>query len=316
MNATLPTCNDCKIETSLSNLSTESTTLLGVVDALRPLISAKNFYHTAVSLSCILVIASSIGLVSNALVLATYWKVGFSESINISYFALGLSDIGVLGTALWGAVLNLFHFLEVDLPFHALELSSPTMYWPAEGFEKTTSCITAYIALERCFCVLFPLHVKRFMTRRKTKIVLALIFALVFGPSNLAYVFHSFDWKVDAATNKTMLRVGIASHLRFVRGAIAIYISSVVHFTALISTWTCTAFLTAALKRNLKERETNLGQVSTNASQTRNKRVIKTVLLIATTYVICSTPRVVVNIIEVATSSPLAAAAAKAPALS
>ena len=166
-------CSFCMTESSNRNVGTQ-----GVMAAFRPLLSEKDFYLTTLSLSFLLIIFSSLGILSNALVLAAYLKIGFLESINISYFALGISDIGVLGTTLWGAILNVLEFLEVNLPFYALEISSPTMYFPGEGFEKTTSCITAYISLERCLCVLFPLHVKTFVTRKKTRIIIAIIFCI------------------------------------------------------------------------------------------------------------------------------------------
>ncbi|GFR63984.1 chemosensory receptor B [Elysia marginata] len=295
-------CVNCLDRHSL-NLSREIETMQDTVIFLRPWMSARTFFFTAQALSWILIITSNIGMVANALVLTTYWKIGFTESINVSYFALGISDIGVLGASLWGAILNILDFLQVDLPFYPYEISSLTMYWPTEGFEKTTSCITAYIAFERCLCVLFPLHVKRFMSRKKTTIIVGTIFALVFGPTNLPYVYYKFEWRIDFRTNKSML--GIIGRSRspvlfYLLEMLGIYINSVVHFTALIIIWICSAFLAVTLKRNVKERETNFGKESKkfNVSQARNKRVIKTVLMIASAYLIFSTPKVILNILS------------------
>ena len=300
MNLTPEPCFNCNLETSL-NSSRDVETTQDTISVFRPLLSVKDFYVSVLILSCVLIVSSCIGLPSNVLVLVAYYKIGFVDSINISYFALGVSDIGVIGTTVWGAILNFFDILEVDLPFHALELSSPTMYWPGEGFEKTTSCITAYIALERCLCVLFPLHVKRFVTRGKSTVVVTLIFILVFVPSNLSFLFHTFAWRFDPAKNRTVLRVDAASHyyLQILREATAVYISSLVHFTALIFICTCSIFLTVALKQNEKSRETILGRVTANTNQTRNNRVVKTVLLISGAYLAFSTPRVMVNILQI-----------------
>ena len=111
---------------------------------------------------------------------------GLGESINISFFGMGISDLGLTVTMSWGGILNLLILTETRLPFDAYDVSTLTMYWPSEGSEKTTTCITAYIAVERLMCVVFPLHVKKFVTRRKTVIVLGLIFLFVFGPTNLS----------------------------------------------------------------------------------------------------------------------------------
>ena len=214
------------------------------------------------------------------------------------FLCVGSLGYWFTGTTLWGATLNILEFMEADLPFHALELSTPTMYFPGEGFEKTTSCITAYISLERCLCVLFPLHVKRFVTPRMTRVVVVMIFGLVFFPTNLGYLYSVFEMNFDPAHNKTMLfiRESLNPHFQKLMVILTSYITSVVPFTALIIIWICSIFLAVTLKRNGQTRESKFGQVSTNVSQIRNKRIIKTVLLMATAYLVFSTPKIISNI--------------------
>ena len=266
----------------------------------KPLLSAEVFVSSMLGMSSVLVVTGAIGMIFNILVLITYLKMGFSDSINISYFALGISDLGVLVTTSWGAICNLFVLVEVKLPFHAMEISSPTMYWPGEGFEKTTTCITAYIALERCLCVLFPLHVKRIVTRRNTGIVIATIFALVFIPSNLGSLGYSFKWGFHTEWNQSILRTVLTEDppRKSIKRFMEVYISTVVHFSAMIAIWVCTAFLATSLKQNIKSRAATFGQTSATASQTRNIRAIKTVLLIAVAYLCFSTPRSACNLVR------------------
>ena len=300
MNKTHFSCIDCTNGTTLNN-NLDTGTWQDGITAFIPLLSAKEFYWSIVTLSFVLIVTSCLGIILNILVLTAFLKIGFSESVNISFFALGLSDIGVLGTVLWGAILNILEFMEIDVPFHALQLSGPTMYYPGEGFEKTTSCITAYISLERCLCVLFPLHVKRFVTRRKTCVIVTMIFVLVFLPTNLGYLYQRFEVKFDPALNKTMLFASERKDPLFQKLVVVltIYINSGVHFTALISIWICSIFLAVTLKRNAQTRESKFGQASTNVSQIRNQRVIKTVLLTAAAYIAFSTPKTIINIVTV-----------------
>ena len=201
----------------------------------KPLLTAKEFYWSALTLSWIMIVFSILGIVSNMIAVTAYYKIGFSESINISYFALGISDIGVLGTFLSGAILNILTYLEVDVPFDPMTLSGPAVYWPGEGLEKTTSCITAYISLERCLCILFPLHVKGIVTRKKTIIVILTIFVLVFAPSNIAYFLHDFEIKIDPALNKTILYIHWSPEptSKIILEAMNIYFSGVLHFSLL-----------------------------------------------------------------------------------
>ena len=299
MNPLPENCLDCNAR-SVPSTPNYFGSIQGMEGSFRPLLSEEASYNSVFGLSCTLIMTCSFGIASNILVLKTFLKIGFSDSINISYFALGMSDVGVLVTTSWGAICNLFDLAEVKLPFHAMEISSPTMFWPSEAFEKTTTCITAYIALERCLCVLFPLHVKRIVTRKNTGIVIVAIFVLVFLPSLLGSLGYSFVWEFDSLSNTTIMRTIITRdpNLQLIEYIIKTYVCSVIHYTAMVIIWICTAFLSASLRRNVKSREATFGQRSSDSGQIRNMRVIKTVLLIAVAYMCFSTPKsaaVIVN---------------------
>ena len=270
--------------------------------ALKPLMSHKTYTQALYGLSCALICVGIFGIISNILVLTTFLKIGFEESINISFFALGILDLGLTITMSWGGILNLLILTETRLPFDASNISTVTVYWPAEGLEKTTTCITACIAVERLVSVVFPLHVKKIMTRRKTAIVLGLIFLLVFGPTNMSAFISKLEWVFDPAMNETILRSNREARDNFHLGYLLheflhMHLIIVVHFTGLTILWISTIFLAITLSRNMKARESSLGQSVTVASQVKNIRVIKTVLLIAGVYLACSTPKTVWSLI-------------------
>ena len=58
------------------------------------------------------------------------------------------------------------------------------------------------------------------------------------------------------------------------------------------------------LKGNAQTRESKFGQVATNVNQIRNKRVIKTVFLMATAYLVFSTPTII-DIVREILDTPL-----------
>ena len=62
------------------------------------------------------------------------------------------------------------------------------VYW---GFMSTSNAITMLIALERCACVLAPLHAKRFLRARFMAVVVTAVFVVVlglYGLYNVKYV--------------------------------------------------------------------------------------------------------------------------------
>ena len=125
-----------------------------------------------------------------------------------------------------------------------------------------------------------------------------MIFVLVFVPTNLGYLYYNFEMKFDPARNKTMLFTLDNPQFQIPSIMLTYYTNNVIHFTALIFIWICSIFLAVTLKRNAETRESKFGQASTNVNQLRNQRVIKTVLLNATAYLVFSTPKTIINIVS------------------
>ncbi|GFN95358.1 chemosensory receptor a [Plakobranchus ocellatus] len=259
---------------------------------IQPILSAQTYLVLAsVLLYCVLFVAS-VGIVSNTLVIITYIKVGLSETINISYLALGISDLSVSVIRFWTTICFAFHLTNTELPFNPASVAITTGFYPGQGFEKTTAFITAFIALERCLCVQFPLHVRAMVTRRKTIICIILIYTFVFAPSNFIHMVFPFKWVLLPTQNRTILAiVPLQTPLRYItQRALLAYYGTFLHFTALIAVWICTVFLALGLKRKAHIKRDNFKTSHALQDKQKERRVIKTVVMLAVTYLACSTP--------------------------
>ena len=87
MDATQFSYIDCTYGSTTLNSSRDIGTSQDGIKVFKPFISAEEFYWSILTLSFTLIISSCVGIVSNILVVKTYLKIGFSESINISFFA-------------------------------------------------------------------------------------------------------------------------------------------------------------------------------------------------------------------------------------
>ncbi|GFO29588.1 chemosensory receptor b [Plakobranchus ocellatus] len=275
------------------NISDERETALHLEPSkVIAVISAKTYIVLVALFSYANVIVGTLGIVNNLFVIITYGKIGFSDTINISYIALAISDLGAVSTRLWGALCFVFAVTDTDLPFNPGELAILSSFWPAQGFEKITAFITAFIALERCLCVQFPLHVKRMVTKKRT--VFILVFAYVFGlgPQNLSYFVFNIQSIFNPEQNKTIIRLvklpGVARSITL--RVLFAYYGTFLHFTAMFTVWICTIFLAITLRKIATIRDKSLGQVSTKHDRKKKQHVIKTVFLLATTYLAFSTP--------------------------
>ncbi|GFO50180.1 chemosensory receptor a [Plakobranchus ocellatus] len=265
---------------------------LTLMYTIRPVLSAQTYFILAnVLIYCVLLVAL-VGIVANTLVIITYIKVGLSETINISYLALGISDLSVSVLRFWTSMCFIFLLANVELPFEPTTVSVTTGFYPGQGFEKTTAFITAFIALERCLCVQFPLHVRTMVTRRKTIICILLIFTFVFAPSNLIHMVLPLKWVFNPAQNRSILAiVPLQTPLLYiVTRALLAYYGTILHFTALIAVWICTIFLALGLKRKAHIKRDNFKTSHAQQDKQKERRVIKTVVMLAVTYLACSTP--------------------------
>ncbi|RUS84158.1 hypothetical protein EGW08_008086 [Elysia chlorotica] len=255
--------------------------------------------------------AGTVGIVGNVLSLIVYVKLGFANTINISYVALAVSDLGSCITSMT-ATFFISPAMKALAQHYRLQLDQAHLgnfigYWPHVAFSRTTAFFTAWISFERCMCVLFPSRVKLFITRRVTKMVVSAIFVLGCSPLVLAYINLESGWSFDPETNITTVTLFFAFEERpdpFFAALITIYcgIYPVLSWTTVT---VCTTFLIIKLRESAKWREAN-ASVSFNASMksgvnNRNEnrtenRITKTVVMIACMFIICSFPDSFTNI--------------------
>ncbi|GFO45993.1 chemosensory receptor a [Plakobranchus ocellatus] len=262
------------------------------INTIRPILSAGVYVALITFLSYTILVVAVIGIVSNSFVIITCSKIGFSETINISYLALGISDLMVSVTRTWGALCFIFVVTNTKLPFDPASVSITTAFYLGQGFEKTTAFITGFIAMERCICVQFPLHVKTMVTKRRTTLSITMIYLFVFGPANLSYIAIPFRWVFSTAQNKTILAaIPAKTPLDYIIAqGLLVYHGTIIHFTALIFVWICTTFLAVGLNKKAVIRKENFNHTSAKDAKQKERHVIKTVFLLAVTYLVCSTP--------------------------
>ena len=151
---------------------------------------------------------SGFGFTGNILIIIAYAKIGFGESINISYFALGVSDFLCVIFLTWHAICFIPVFAESYIPLDFWTFAVPTGGHTSVTLLKTTAWITAFISLERCLCVVFPLKVKTIVKRKRTIVVIIMIFVMTVIPL-MSIVFYTYQFVVgfDEGKNKTLVMV-------------------------------------------------------------------------------------------------------------
>nr|KAG5690235.1 hypothetical protein BaRGS_026687 [Batillaria attramentaria] len=104
------------------------------------------------------------GVFTNVTTLVVLAVQGLKDSVNISLFALTLSDLAYVVTLLPGQQ-HCFYVAE-DSSVNQEFIPHGVMFGAA--FSKVSAGITALISVERCLCVMLPLNVRRLVTYRCT----------------------------------------------------------------------------------------------------------------------------------------------------
>ncbi|KAK3775631.1 hypothetical protein RRG08_051489 [Elysia crispata] len=114
-----------------------------------------------------------LGVFTNTANICVYVKMGLSETTNISFFAMSISDLLV---SLSAAVAQLTYnppVSEMKLPSGAplseIGMAACFIMFPGMG---CSAWITAILSLERCLCISTPLRVKEIFTPKRILIII------------------------------------------------------------------------------------------------------------------------------------------------
>ncbi|RUS92166.1 hypothetical protein EGW08_000019 [Elysia chlorotica] len=241
------------------------------------------------------------GTVGNILILVAFFKIGFAETINISYSALCVSDMLCVAGFTFNAICYIPAFFKSDIPFIAMEVVIPTGGGTSDMFSEITAWITAYISLERCLCVVFPLKVKTIVKRKRTIIVLSAIFSMAAIPlMSIKLYVYEFVEKFDVRRNTTLIGTRFRSS-KFADALYDFYFMYklvIMEIVPLIIVLVSSVTLAVHIRRIASWRAGNSGppiEKSTNKDDrnhrkyTKDVRVAKTVLVIATAFIFLGT---------------------------
>ena len=244
------------------------------------------------------------GIIGNVLTVLVYFRLGVKQTIHMSFVALAVSDLGCVLTTIWfgicytpimQAALARWR-LKTDIDLFVVFTSA----WPHFGFSRTTALLTAWVSLERCLCVRFPIKVKTIITPAVTKAVLAVIYVIGLCPVTLVYISLKYETSFDPADNLTAVHLYINDRGLNAANRFAFYLYGVVYpLFSWVVVLICAVFLVTKLRKTSKWRHTNTGTtpgtarlsgaVQRNMSQ-KETRVTRTVSMIACLFIFCSLP--------------------------
>ncbi|GFR93581.1 chemosensory receptor A [Elysia marginata] len=244
---------------------------------------------------------SVIGVVTNTINIIVFVRLGLRETTTISMLSLAVSDLLLSTVGLWN---NLLYLPDFPLPVRKDEIFIVTGSVFRQFMGRASALITTFITIERCLCVIVPLKVRDIITRKRTIIVIITIFAITVGPSMYVYGNYRIGWNFYPDVNKTLFG---APYIDIPINNIVDRIISTIFGTFLlqfsfVTTCICTTYLVIHLRRASQFRLSHSSaktafnesskdgqEKSANSSSSKEDRVARTVVVIATVFIICFT---------------------------
>ncbi|XP_035825889.1 uncharacterized protein LOC118477759 [Aplysia californica] len=147
---------------------------------------------------------SCMGVVTNILVIVVFIKQGFRDSVSVSMTTIAAWDL----LKCWsGALQRLVGPMELLYPREAhswRNISHIVLSHTITFSTYVTSALAAYVAVERCLCVCFPLHVKWLLTRKISTFMCITISVVVFGSFCVMFGAYDLVWVWNARFNGTV----------------------------------------------------------------------------------------------------------------
>ncbi|CAG5134074.1 unnamed protein product [Candidula unifasciata] len=228
-----------------------------------------------------------IGVLVNVVNVVVFLKQGLRDSVNISLLGLTISDLGsliilVLLNLCWAPAVTKLH-----LPFYPHQMMY-FLFYGHTAFSRVTTGLTAWIAFERCLCIVAPLKIKTLITPGKSVMVICVLYVITIASVTPIFYTSKFVWITDPIRNTTVL-----SYVKIAEGRIIddiIYIiNNVLPLLFFILIVSCTAILVTTLHRNAKWRQ-QMTASKTQVVSKRDTKVTQMVLAISVVFIVCYIP--------------------------
>lgn len=235
------------------------------------------------------------GAVANCMNIAVFLKQGFSNTINISFFALSISDLCCVLALLWQTIgLNPL-VLKAGAMWVPLDFVYLTASWPHNISCRITSYITIFVTLERCLCIALPLKVKNIFTPAKTTVAIVVIFIVNILSLVPEYATSYLAWTYFPESNRTLLAINFKPGREKVVGLVYIMncTTGIMSFVGIV---VITAFLVFKLKEASQWRqEVTSGSQQHGTVSSRDKKTVKIVAALACILICCYTPGMIIS---------------------
>lgn len=237
-----------------------------------------------------LLAVSFVGILFNLTNIVTFAKMGLHDPVNITLLGLSASDLGASCMLLTISV-----FRNPALVSHLGILGYP-ISWPHLAFIRTSSWLTMHTTVERYLCIAFPLKVKRMVTSQRSLTIVCLIFFIFIASVVPPFFAFTISQIFLDQENESVYHLEYVESKRYLEDA-SVTFNSYALLACFPTVVVLTSFLVGKLVSKAKWRNVTISAANNEKTNTRDKKVVKMIIFIACTFLICFLPEVLITIL-------------------
>uniref|UniRef100_A0A2C9KXD3 G-protein coupled receptors family 1 profile domain-containing protein n=1 Tax=Biomphalaria glabrata TaxID=6526 RepID=A0A2C9KXD3_BIOGL len=180
------------------------------------------------------------GVVSNALNIAVFWRLGFRETANISLMLIAVIDCVKCSVSFLYRGYGLAGLFDVVLEVNWTRVTYLLNAHVQNLGVPMVSVVTMYVTVERCVCMCLPLKVKSILTTKVTAISLISLITLSGATISPICMMYYVTWFYDPIFNQTVAQYMPTDY--FIRN-----IHIVDYINVIYMCWNSTAFVVIAI---------------------------------------------------------------------
>ncbi|KAH9488763.1 hypothetical protein Btru_059259 [Bulinus truncatus] len=145
------------------------------------------------------------GIFSNTIVVVVFAKQGFKDSTAISMTTISLWDLVKCWAGFMQRIEGPLELASLALAYSWTNVSLVVCNYFVCFSCYVTSVLAAYVALERCLCVVIPLKVRWLLTPKVALVSCVSISVVVFGCFVVMFGIYDVFWSFDSHFNTTVI---------------------------------------------------------------------------------------------------------------
>ncbi|CAG5119717.1 unnamed protein product [Candidula unifasciata] len=247
------------------------------------------------------VLLSTAGVVLNLANITVFLRQDWrTNNVTLTLLSLSITDFLIVLTCL---IFDLLSIFQTALPTSTVDFAAVQYYiyyivvWSIAMFSDISSLTTVLVSLERCLCIIMPLHVQSLFSVKRTLTVLPCLWMFILFTYSVPFSTVALNWTYNPSFNNSRLTVSLSKERMTVETIHNISNTILLQTFYEMAVAINTVVMVIGLKRssNFQRKSTNIssGHHSNLASSPKYKRLVTVVCCISSIFIACNTPTVV-----------------------